>query len=104
MQQVMQGPIFTQQTTSISNLKKALLESPKLVGELLNHPNGLLAKLIEKLVNLVENDIICNGLVQVKIEAMKLLQDLSIVASSGYESVFNKVINCIITNTLPQNE
>ena len=40
----------------------------------------------------------------VKTEAMKLLQDLSIIAASGYEGVFKKVVDCIVTGILPKQE
>ena len=60
--------------------------------------------LIGKLVSILETGLVCNGSVLVKTEAIKLLQDLSVVASSGYEGIFRKVVDCIVTNVLLQNE
>ena len=75
-----------------------------MVSVLLGHTGGLLEALVAKLVGIIDDATVCNGSVPVKIEAMKLLQDLSIVASSGYESIFRKVVDCIVISVLPKQE
>ena len=71
---------------------------------LISHPDGLLEAIIGKCVAIIDDALICNGSVVVKTEAMKLLQDLSIIAASGYEGVFKKVVDCIVVGILPKQE
>ena len=71
---------------------------------LIGHPDGLLEAIIGKCVAIIDDALMCNGSVAVKTEAMKLLQDLSIIAASGYEGVFKKVVDCIVVGILPKQE
>ena len=65
--------------------------------------NKLFESLIGKLLNLVEFDADNTETLTIQIEAMKLLQDLSIIANNGYESLFKPVLSSIISSTLTQD-
>ena len=100
----MQGQMPAWQAETISDLKKELSGSPKMVNILVNHTSQLLEAIVGKLVAVLGDGTVCNGSVLVKIEAIKLLQDLSIIASSGYEAIFKTVVDCIVASVLPKRE
>ena len=92
------------QAEVITHLKKQLQGSSKMRSLLISHADGLLEAIIGKCVAIIDDALMCNGSVAVKTEAMKLLQDLSIIAASGYEGVFKKVVDCIVVGILPKQE